>query len=148
MNSPIEPEGGVVVLSVYTEAEKAQDDFKWLESEKAGRDLGDEAREQWTRRHWLRFYRWLFVQHVRGEQRFREFHPQTFGVVHREFPADPQLLDDVLNMICDGAENLPLIWWAWDRPHLMSQLIEILNALDINSQRLAPPMHPARTGCN
>src|SRR5438874_909184 len=43
--------------SVYAEAEREADVFKWLESERAGRDLGEEALRRWARQHWSPFLR-------------------------------------------------------------------------------------------
>jgi hypothetical protein len=139
MNSPNHAAGAVLELSVYSEARKAQAEHKWLASEQAGYDLGDQAVHEWTRSHWLKFYRWRFVQHVRGQFLFCEFHPKTFGVIHRGVNAPRELLDTILDMVCEGAENWPLIWWALERQHPIDQVVEILDALDINSQRLAPP---------
>ena len=129
----------MVGLSVYEEAERAAREHKWLESEKAGRDLGDAAVHQWTRSFWLRFYRWRFVQHLRGESSFREFHPSTFGIVNRHLAAPRELLDRILDMVRDGGENLDIICWAHHYGMPTDQVIEILEALDINRQRLRPP---------
>src|SRR5262245_63968019 len=92
--------------SVYEQADQAAQEHKWIESEKAGRDLGHEAVRHWSRSHWLRFYRWRLVQHLRGEVYFREFHPRTFAIVsnHPKIPND--LLEAILNQVRDGSENL------------------------------------------
>jgi len=125
--------------SVYEEAEQAVLEHKWLESEKAGRDLGDEAVLHWTRSHWLRFYRWRFVQHLRGEAYFREFHPRTFAIVTSRSQNSPKLLEDILNQVRDGAENLDIICWAQNHLLPTCPVLEILEAIDINRQRLHPP---------
>ncbi len=139
MNSPVEAANAVAEHSVYSNAEVEQDIHKWIESEKARCDLGHAAVRNWNRSYWLHFYRSCFVKHVRGQVRFREFHPQTFNIVNNRLSASPELLEVILDMVREGAENLPLIWWAFERQHPMDQVIEILEALDINSQRLAPP---------
>lgn len=46
---------------------------KWLESQKAQRDLGRSAIEDWLHRHWIKFVRERRREHLNGEQRWREF---------------------------------------------------------------------------
>ena len=129
----------MVRLSVYAEAEKAAREHKWLASEKAGRDLGDEAVREWTKSYWLRFYRWRFVQHLRGEVFWAEFDSRSYGIVSGKLAAPRELLDQMLDQVRDGAENLQLILWAQERGMPGDKVIEILEALDINSQKLPPP---------
>ena len=129
----------MVRLSVYAEAEKAAREHKWLASEKAGRDLGEEAVQEWTKSYWLRFYRWRFVQHLRGEVFWAEFDSRSYGIVTGRLAAPRELLDQILDQVRDGAENLQLILWAQERGLPGDKVIEILEALDINSQKLAPP---------
>jgi hypothetical protein len=123
---------------VYEEAEKAALEHKWWESERAGRDVGLDAVREWTRAHWLRFYRYRFVQHLRGEAYFREFHPRTFAVVNGYVQCPRELLEAILNQVRDGAENLDIIRWAHNRTLAAEPLLSILEAIDINRQRLRP----------
>jgi hypothetical protein len=126
-------------LSVYEQAARAVQEHKWIESEKAGRDLGEEAVRNWSRSHWLRFYRWRLVQHLRGEVYFREFHPRTFAVVSNHLRVPHDLLDAILNHVRDGCENLDIICWTHNRQLPVAPVIEVLEAIDINRQRLVPP---------
>jgi hypothetical protein len=130
----------MVRLSVYEEAVKAAGEHKWLQSEKAGCDLGEAAVREWTKSYWLHFYRYRFVQHLRGELFFHEFGPESFGLVGGWIAANQALLDEILDRVRDGAENLSLICWAHQNNLPCDQVIEILEALNINSQRLAPPV--------
>ena len=139
MNTPAATESDQAGLSVYEEAERAVQEHKWLESEKAGRDLGHEAVQHWSRRHWLRFYRWRFVQHLCGEVYFREFHQRTFAIVSCHLKASPELLEAILNQVRDGAENLDIICWAQNSGLPIESVIDILKAIDINRQRLRSP---------
>jgi hypothetical protein len=127
-------------LSVYEEAEKALREHKWLASERAGRDLGHDAVREWTKSYWLRFYRWRFVQHLRGEVFWKEFDAAAFGIAGGRLMAHRELLDEIMDRVRDGAENLDLFVWAQMQQLPTEQLIEILEALDINSQRLPPPV--------
>ncbi len=126
-------------LSVYAEARKAAAEHQWLQSERAGRDLGHVAAGEWTKRCWLQFYRWRFIQHLRGEIFWEEFTSGCFGLLSNRLAAPVDLLDEILKHVKEGAENLSLIVWAEDRLLPMDQVIQVLEALDINSQRLPPP---------
>ena len=130
----------MVCQSVYAEAQKAAEVYKWLQSEKAGRDLGVAAVKQWSKSHWLRFYRWCFVQHLCGERPWQEFDQTTFGLLSNSVRAPRELLDEILDRVRLGAENLSLIVWAHECLLPMDHVIDILEALDINSRRLPPPV--------
>lgn len=126
-------------LRVYQEAEKAIQEHRWLQSEKAGRDLGAEAEREWSESYWLRFYRIRFVQHLKGEVFFEEFGPECFGAGAGRRGTRPGLLESILDRVQDGAENLDIICWALERGLPREQVLDILGALDLNSRRLPPP---------
>ena len=125
--------------SIYEEAEEEVREHKWRESEKAGRDLGVEAVRGWTKSYWLRFYRWRFVQHLRGEVCWREFDFGCFGIVCGRLSAHGELLEVIMDRVRDGAENLDILVWTHECGLPVDQVMDILEALDINSRRLAPP---------
>jgi hypothetical protein len=125
--------------SVYEQAKLAVQEHKWIESEKAGRDLGHEAVRHWSRSHWLRFYRWRLVQHLRGEVYFREFHPCTFAAASNQLKVPHELLEAILNQVRDGCENLDIICWVHKKQLPIAPVMEVLEAIDINRQRLVPP---------
>ncbi len=129
----------MVRLSVYREAEKEIEVHRWVESEQAGRDLGVAAEVGWSKSYWLRFYRYRFVRHLRGEVIFEEFDAASFGLVNGRLAADRELLERILDRIADGDENLTIIRWTHDNNLPMDQVLEILEAVNINSQKLAPP---------
>ncbi len=129
----------MVFQSVYEEAKKEAAAYKWIKSEQACHDLGDDALHEWSCSYWLGFYRYRFVQHLRGEIFWREFDEKTFGVLPRRFAHLRELLHEILDQIRKGQENLNLIVWAHDTAQPMNQVIAVLEALDINSQRLPPP---------
>lgn len=127
-------------LRVYDEAERAIQEYKWMESEKAGRDLGLDAEREWIEVHWRRFCRSRFVRHMRGETFFEEFGAECFGVVTGRFTELRQLLDDMLGMVQEGAENLDILRWARIQGISRHKVLEFLIAIDINGHRLLPPM--------
>ena len=138
MNTPTAAEPTKSEQSVFEEAERAALEHKWLESEKAGRDLGPDAVRHWSRAHWLRFYRYRFVQHLRGQVYFREFHPRTFAIVNCHIQGPSEILEAILNQVRDGAENLDIIRWAHNHTLPPEPVLAILEAIDINRQRLRP----------
>ena len=60
-----------------------------------------------------------------------------FGLLQRCFKDQEVLLDRILDRLKDGQENLDVIIWALDWAVPMEPVIGILEALDINSRRLA-----------
>ena len=72
-------------LRVYEEAEKAIQEYKWIESEKAGRDLGVDAERDWIENYWRIFCRGRLVRHLRGDAFFDEFGAECFGVFSSRF---------------------------------------------------------------
>lgn len=127
-------------LRVYEQAERAIQEYKWIESEKAGRDLGVDAERDWIESHWSTFCRSRLVQHLRGEAFFEEFGAECFGVVSGRFVELKGLLNAVLERVQDGAENLDLLRWGCQQHLPQEQLLQVLIAADINGHRLRPPL--------
>jgi hypothetical protein len=109
--------------------------YKWIESEKAGRDLGDSAIRNWVRHHWNGFLRARWLEHLEGRTFWVELDQDDYGLLQHAFLEYP-LIEDVLYRLKCGEENLDLIVWALDEGHDVDQLIEILESLDINSRRI------------
>jgi hypothetical protein len=123
--------------SVYAECEQEIQRYKWIASEKAGRDLGEAAVRRWVKEHWWGYLRARWLEHLEGKRFWVELDRGDFGLLQRSFAGDTLLLDRVLDRIKAGQENLDIICWAhmWGIP--TGPLIEILEILDINSRRLA-----------
>ena len=123
--------------SVFAEGEQEALRHKWIESEKAGRDLGQEAIRAWVRQHWWGYLRARWIEHIQGTRFWIELDRDDFGLLQKEFRDDPILLDRILDRVKSGMENLDIILWAqeWNLP--MDRVIHILERLDINSRRLA-----------
>jgi hypothetical protein len=128
--------------SVYAECEKEMERFKWLESEKAGRDLGEAAIRRWVKDHWWGYLRARWLEHLHGKRFWVELDRGDFGLLQRTFHDKSLLLDRILDRIIAGQENLDIICWALDWGIPMEPLIQILEALDINSRRLAHRFDP------
>jgi hypothetical protein len=127
-------------LRVYEEADKAIREHKWIESEKAGRDLGVNATRDWIDSYWRTFYRSRLVQHLRGEAFFDEFDTECFGILSERFEEVAGMLNMVLERIKEGAENLDLLRWGCQEHLPGNLLLQVLIAANLNGHRLLPPL--------
>jgi hypothetical protein len=128
--------------SVYADCEQEAARYKWIESEKAGRDLGESAIRRWVQQHWCGYLRERWMEHLQGKRFWVELDRNDFGLLQREFRDDTLLLDRILDRLKTGQENLDVILWALDWGVAMTRVISILEALDINSRRLAHRFDP------
>jgi hypothetical protein len=124
-------------LSVYLDGEQEAQRYKWIESEKAGRDLGEAAIRRWVQDHWWGYLRARWVEHLQGRRFWVELDRGDFGLLQREFHDDSVLLDRILDRLKAGKENLDILLWAQEWGICTDPVIRILEALDINSRRLA-----------
>jgi hypothetical protein len=122
--------------SVNTAWRKEADSFKWLESEKAGRDLGEPALRLWVKKHWWGFLRARWVEHLQGSCFWIELDRNDFGLILREFPEQQTLLNEIIAHLVANKENLDIIRWAEQTDRPMSAVCHILERLDINGHRL------------
>jgi hypothetical protein len=131
--------GGTVAVekvSVFVEGEKEALRFKWIESEKAGRDLGEDAIRRWVKDHWWGYLRARWIEHLHGLRFWMELDRNDFGLLLREFTSHELLLDRILDRVKSGQENLDIILWAQDWRMPTDDVLHILERLDINSRRL------------
>ena len=136
-------EAGVMEkCSVYADSEHEAQSFKWIESEKAGHDLGEDAIRRWVKEHWWGYLRARWLEHLQGRRFWVELDRGDFGLLQRRFQDNTLLLDRILDRLKAGQENLTIIIWAqqWNIP--TQPVLEILEALDINSRRLACKFDP------
>lgn len=125
------------VSSVYVDGRCEALRYKWIESERAQRDLGPEAMRQWIARHWHGWLRARWYEHIQGIRVWKEFDRRSYGLLeHKQF-SNPRLLHSILDHLVTGRENLDVIQWAFRHKMPMDVVLEILEALDINSCRLA-----------
>jgi hypothetical protein len=128
--------------SVYTESEQEALRYKWIESEKAGHDLGEAAIRKWVKDHWWGYLRARWLEHLQGRRFWMELDRGDFGLLQREFHHNTLLLDRILDRLKAGQENLDIICWAQDWGIATDPVVAILEALDINSRRLAHRFDP------
>lgn len=121
--------------SLHAEGEEEARRYKWIMSEKAGRDLGEGAIRSWVREHWNGFLRERWIEHLQGRAFWVELDREDYGLLQRAFRDSP-LIDEILHRVKRGEENLDLVNWAIDEHIDINELIAILEALDINSRRI------------
>jgi len=122
-------------LSIHDCGAEEAERHKWIESEKAGRDLGETAIRCWVREHWNGFLRDRWLEHLQGRTFWIELDHNDFGLLQEAF-RDSELIDDILELLKAGRENLDVLNWAIDNHVPMEEVLEILEALDINSRRI------------
>ena len=128
--------------SVYVESEQEALRYKWIESEKAGHDLGEAAIRRWVQQHWWGYLRERWLEHLHGKRFWVELDRGDFGLLQKKFQDDSLLLDRILDRLKTGQENLDIILWALEWGIGMSAVRQILEALDVNSRRLAHRFDP------
>src|SRR5580704_5432470 len=106
------------VSSVFVEGEQEALQFKWIESEKAGFDLGEAAIQRWIQCHWWGYLRARWVEHLQGKRFWVELDRGDFGLLQREFHDNTLLLDRIIDRLKAGQENLDILIWAqrWGLP--------------------------------
>jgi hypothetical protein len=122
-------------MSVHDQGEQEAKRHKWIESEKAGRDLGEWAIRCWVREHWNGFLRARWLEHLQGRTYWIELDHDDFGLLLREFRESP-LINEIVARLKAGQENLNVLVWALDNGLSMNEVLEVLEALDINSRRI------------
>lgn len=119
--------------AAWLEAER----HKWIESEKAGRDLGDQAIHDWSRRYFRRWCRDRWIEHLDGTCYWCELDKSDFGLLKRDFHGNTELVEVIVKRIKSGGENLDIIQWVIGNDKSLDDALEILRLLDINSRRIS-----------
>lgn len=127
----------MVKLSVWEDCQSEMERYKWIESEKAGYDLGEPAIRRWIKEHWNGYLRARWLQHLQGTTYWVELDHDDFELLRTDFQDKLLLLDRIVDRLKVGQENLHIIQWALDWNVPMQDVQEILLALDINGRRMA-----------
>ena len=121
--------------SLFEEALAEARRHKYIESQKAGRDLGTEAIEDWHRRHWTIWLRHRWLEHLLGERCWQEFEPWRFGRLKALFATHAALMEEVTEMVRRGAENMDILWWAAREGRTLAVVVRMLIELRLNEIR-------------
>src|SRR5207245_5575586 len=88
--------------SVYVDGEQEALRYKWIESEKAGCDLGEAAIRRWVQCHWWGYLRARWLEHLQGKRFWVELDRGDFGLLQRKFHDNTLLLDRILDRLKAG----------------------------------------------
>src|SRR5438128_9564235 len=97
--------------SVYVDGEQEALRYKWIESEKAGCDLGEAAIRRWVQNHWWGYLRARWLEYLQGKRLWVELDRGDFGLLQRKFHDNTLLLDRILDRLKAGQENLDIIFF-------------------------------------
>lgn len=111
---------------------------KWIESEKAGRDLGDQAIADWYCKYWRLFCRECYIEHLQGERFWLELDAGDFGLLRGKFHENMELVNIIIDIFKNGGENLDVVNYAIGQKIDVDEVLSLLQALDINARRIAP----------
>ncbi len=126
------------VESVFEAAFLEARRHRWIESQNAGRDLGNQAFRDWYRLFWWTFIRYRHVEHLLGERRWREFDSASFGVIVSSPALSSPLSQEVVDLYRTGWENLNIIGHALQREYPMDAVLNCLVTINMNDARLNP----------
>src|SRR4051794_27270646 len=90
-----------VRYSVHERGEIEAQRHKWIESEKAGHDLGSGAILCWIRFHWNGFLRERWLEHLQGRAFWYELDRDDYGLLQRDFQ-DSEIIDEILERLKCG----------------------------------------------
>ena len=121
------------------DAREEAERFRWIESEKAGYDLGEEAIYRWVALHWHAFVRGRALAHLAGTRFWLSLPREDFGALVREFPNDRELVGEVVARLAAGADNLTVLQWATDTGAPIDRVCDVLQRIDLNALRLRFP---------
>ncbi len=129
---------GVTVHSLTAHAIQMMERHRWIESEHAGRDVGDWCLRDWVERYWKGFVRARLIEHLYGWRCWGAFDEADFGLLVRrsvEYHVSTSVLEQVASILGDGGENLDVITWALERGHDLDPILWLLDRIDINAKR-------------
>lgn len=121
--------------SVFAAGRREADVYKWIVSEQAGYDRGEDAIREWVRHHWNGFLRARWIEHLYGGRFWYELDQHDHGLLQREFQGSV-LIRPIVDLVLLGHENLTIILLAIGKRWPMDEVLEILRALNMNSRRL------------
>lgn len=110
--------------------------YKWDQSKKAGKDLGQKEVSNWFKKHFSSWYRDQWVKHMYGENFWKEFGEKQFNIVKNNSIPNHDLLSQIIESVNNYGENLGIIIWASKTNQKMQDVLHLLKLLNINDQRI------------
>jgi hypothetical protein len=111
---------------------------RWVESQNAGRDLGDPVFRDWYHRFWWAYLRYRHVEHLLGERAWLEFAASSFAVLQRSPHWETPLAQEIIELYRTGWENLNIIDHALQRAYRMDEVCDCLASINMNDARMDP----------
>ena len=124
--------------SLATEGQREAEEFRWIESEKAGRDQGEPAIRKWVVVHWDGFMRARWLEHLMGIRFWLELDNSEFGLLPRDNRFPKHVVDWLVQHLKCGGENLSVKVTArkvFGREDQL-QIHDLLLLININGHRL------------
>ncbi|NQV29224.1 MAG: hypothetical protein HQ518_33130 [Rhodopirellula sp.] len=126
------------VCSLYEAAFEEARCHRWIESQKRGRDLGNDGFFEWYDRFWWNFLRYRHLEHLLGEYRWQEFAAESFGVLAPLLDSQDALAIEIVDQYRQGCENLDILNWALRKCLCLAEVRECLTLINMNDARIDP----------
>jgi len=120
--------------SLFHHAWREAERHKYLASMEAGEDLGDRAIDEWQQRYWTLWLRHRWLEHLLGDECYKEFDPELLGVLSRRFGSLP-LLREIVDQVRGRAENADVFAWAIRELRHIPPVVAILTEMRVNDIR-------------
>ena len=110
---------------------------KLYQSQRAGRDVGEEAIRYWVHAHWPGFLRARWIEHILGIRFWVELSRKDFGIL-RDPPEELKpLRDSVIDLLIRMKENLDIFCWSRCKsPEERKAIRELLHLINLNGHKL------------
>src|SRR4051812_286418 len=106
------PGDGIEQRSLDEESFREADQYKWCLSEYLGYDAGPQAFMAWVNNHWPGFLRARWIEHLQGTRFWVELDRSEFGMLTKEFGEHKAILNEIVEMLKHGGENLTIFCWS------------------------------------
>lgn len=126
------------VCSLYEAAFEEARRHRWIESQKRGRDIGNEGFLEWYDRFWWNFLRHRHLEHLLGEYRWREFESSSFGILASLLESEDLLAVEIVDQYRQGCENLDILNWAFRNRVSLPAVRARLTLINMNDARIDP----------
>lgn len=129
---------GIRQFSLTAHAIQEMARHRWIESQKAGHDCGDQADHDWLALYWKGWARSKLLEHYYGWRYWSAFGSQQYGLFNRttvEHAVPDDVLKKVAEILAGGGENLDVIDWALSQSCSLDPILWLLDRVDINAAR-------------
>lgn len=138
MSTDVLMDPNIEYCSLHDEARVEAAKERWIRSQEAGFDMGEQVIRSWVQKHWRGFLRERWIEHMQGHRFWVELPREEFGLLnHRPFVDARHLCDQIIEHVRRGAENLDMVRWARTKsPTEQLTIYKILCVININAHRM------------